>query len=153
MKRLFLTGIKRVLNEEAQKRLDAFEDEDDYAEPTDENGRNAEWYQDLGLPVPDSLKRSAQEYLQFDLEKDYDEYEVDITISMKNFVMAVDHEEYGSTVYLSNGNNVEVIEDNSDINAQIWWNSRSKWEIFKENVQNKYKKVINRLSTHKLKTK
>lgn len=142
-----------MLNEEAQKRLEAFEDEEGYSEPKDENGRNSEWYEDLGLPVPDSLKKLPQDYIQFDLEKDYDSYDVDITINMKEFVMAIDHEEFGSTVYLSDGSNVEVVEDNDDINAQILWNTRSRWEIFKEWIEKKYKKVINKLSTNKLKTK
>ena len=147
MKRLFLTAIKRVLNEDAQKRLDAFDDEDYDEEPRDEHGRTAEFYTDLNLPIPESLKNKQSDFIKFDLEKDYDTYEIDVTVNMDDFVMVVDNEEFGSVLYLSNGSSIEIIEDSADINAQIWWNTRSRWQRFRdwaEGVYNIIKKKINK---------
>lgn len=132
MKRLFLTGIKRVLNEEAQKRLDEFDDEDYDDEPVDEYGRNAQWYDEAQIPIPESLKDKRKDYLQFDIENDYDAYLIDITVNEAKFVMAVDHEDEGSTVYMSNGTVIEVVEDTLEINGQIWWNNRNLWQKFSD---------------------
>lgn len=147
MQRLFLTAIKRVLNEDAQKRLDAFDDEDYDEEPRDEHGRTAEFYTDLNLPIPESLKNKQSDFIKFDLEKDYDTYEIDVIVNMNDFVMVVDDEEFGSTVYLSNGNNIQILEDSADINAQIWWNTRSRWQRFKDWVEGIYNIIKKKIST------
>lgn len=135
MKRLYLTATKRVLNESAQKRLDEF----NYDEPTDSEGRSADWYADMNLPIPKDLKQS--EHIEFDPDTDYDEYEVDVIINLEDFTMAVDEEEYGSTIYLKSGHNIFVIQDTEDINAQIWYYNRGIIQKIKELV-NKLKLTI-----------
>lgn len=71
-----ITRLSRELNEEASKRYEKFEDEVSMRfekEPTDDEGRTKQWYEDLNLPVPQDLlnKSNNEDYIEFDLEKDY----------------------------------------------------------------------------------
>lgn len=135
MKLLYLTGFKRVLNEAAQKRLDDFEDSDEYEQPKDEYGRTAEFYLDQNISIPPELKENkSSDLLKFDLEKDYDEYEIEVVVNLDQFVMCVDDEEEGCTIYLNSGHNVFVLEQAIDVTTQIWGHSRSNWEKFKEYI-------------------
>lgn len=145
MKTLHLTGIKRVLNEAAQKRLDEYHDKNDYSEPKDENGMTLEKYYDLGLSPPKDLVDKSEDYLEFDLDSDYDAFEVPILINMRDFTMCIEDEEEGSIVYLKNKNNIYVLEDTDEIYSQIWWNDRTWWEKAKQ----KYNEIKNKFKTKK----
>lgn len=136
MKILHLTTIRRVLNEAAQKRLDEFDDYDEDEEPVDEHGRNAQWYEDVGMRVPQDLIDKKKEFLEFDLDEDYDEYKVSVNINLDDFSMMIDNFDYGSVVYLKSGTNLEVIEETDDIYNQIKSLNKTIWEKIKSIYKN-----------------
>jgi len=144
LKKLYLTSVKRILNDAAQKRLDEFEAQDDYNSPKDDYGRDYGWYMEAGIPVPKELEDQSKDYIDFK-DEDYDEFEADAIIRQSDFLMAIDDIEYGSTVYLLNGITVSVFEDAETINMQIWYNDL-KWY---ERLKLKIEELINKLKWNK----
>lgn len=143
MKLLYLTMYRRVLNEEAQKRLDDYEDED-YIEVRDEHGRTSEWYEEAGIPIPPDLLRREKEMnkgLEFE-DADYDDVYAECAIRPEEITMFTGTADGDSVVYLKNGTYVNVEEDTDEIGAQLWWLNRNWWEKLKEQVtiiKNKFK--------------
>jgi len=150
MKFLYLTALRRELNEAAQKRLDEFEDgEDNYEAPKDHNGNSLEFYIENNLKAPDYLKEASKnsEYIQFDLDEDYDVYQVDVIVKLDQFSMAIDDAEGGCVVYLENATNVQVLETAEEVEFQVRYHSRNNWEIFKDYIEVKYNRIKNKLKS------
>lgn len=135
MKLLYLTVLQRVLTEEAEKRLDEYE-ELEHEELTDSYGRTAEYYSDLGIPKPAELKDKEKELEITD--DDYDVIATDCVVKLDNFSMALDsvaEEDYNCTVFLLDGTFVKVAETAEEIDFQIKYLTRTKWEKFKAKIK------------------
>jgi len=97
----------------------------------------------MNLRPPKELEeasKSSADSIRFELDKDYDFFEVDCMIRLSDYVMSIDDAEGGSLVYLKNGLHVSVLEDTDDIVAQIYYLNRSIWEKLKEWVNIKINK-------------
>lgn len=143
MKRLHLTVLRKELTEAAEKRLEELDIYDE--NPKDSNGKTREYYENLGLPVSKEIT-DKEKLLNGGIEltdDDYDFYETECTVNLDNFAMVIDDIEEGSSLFLSDGTFVNILEDSAEVNAQIWWLTRSKWEKFKEfisSIKRKFKK-------------
>ena len=74
-----LTRINRELTESGEAKYDEYANimsgvMDDLEKPTDEEGRNAEWYETMGMPVPDELKAQNQTFTSSTMTFDDDDY-------------------------------------------------------------------------------
>jgi len=131
------------MTEEAEKKLEAYEQES-WEEPVDNNGKNKDYYDSLGLPAPKELierEKNIDKGIEI-TDEDYHWFETECSIRLSKYVMCIDDAEEGSIIYLSNGTHVSVLEDSDDVNAQIWWLTRSRWEKIKEyfrTIVNKFK--------------
>lgn len=152
MKFLYLSALRRELNEAAQKRLDAFEDgEDNYEAPKDHNGNSLEFYIENNLKAPDYLKEASKnsEYIQFDLDEDYDVYQVDVIVKLDQFSMAIDDAEGGCVVYLQNATNVQVLETAEEVEFQARYHSRSNWQVIIDYIKTEYKRIRNKFNKNR----
>lgn len=124
-----LTRIKRVFTPEAEQRYEEFQEEvslRDVEPPKDENGYTAQYYEDMGLPIPEELllKSKNEDYIEFDLDTDYVIQETSITINT-NFIVDMEDvsqdETYLGNTYITliEGRVVNVIEDKETINKLL----------------------------------
>lgn len=146
MKFIYLTGLRKELNEVAQKRLDDWEGES-YEEAVDSDGRSREYFENLGIKVPKEItdkEKNLDDDITF-TDEDYDEFEVDVVINIEDFSMSIDTTEDTATIYLKNGMFVNTLENSSEINGQIWWITRTPWE----KIQNYWKELINKFKIKK----
>lgn len=92
--------------------------------PTDEDGKDAEWYRDLGLPVPEHLEvKNSSMMLSVDL--DLEEDEIDITykktaIDKSCFAFVEENEKYGCTIYTKNSYELTVKESIEEILEKVY---------------------------------
>jgi hypothetical protein len=116
MKVIKLTGIRKELNEAAQKRLNEFEEGyNEFEEPKCSNGKTAEYYENLGIPIPEDLKKKMKDYIDFDEEEDYDYYNVDVFVNSDDFSMAIDDIEGSCIVFTKSGSYVAVEESAKEV--------------------------------------
>lgn len=114
-----ITRLSRELNEEASKRYEKFEDEVSMRfekEPTDENGKTLEYYKILGIDPPKDLldKSNNEDYIEFDLEKDYNVVKRSSLINY-NHIVDVDNTE-GEESFL--GSSIISLTDGSKVLAE-----------------------------------
>lgn len=109
-------GMERIKNE----MLEGISPE----KPTDENGQDAEWYRNLGLPVPEELNSSPKStILSVDLELDDDEVDItykDAVIDISEFAFIEQNEKFGCTLYTKNGYELIVKETIEEIIERVY---------------------------------
>jgi hypothetical protein len=132
--RLCLTGVLEKLTDEAEKKLDTYEET--ILEPTCENGRTVEDYKNLGFPddkIPkDLLKKQKDFELGIKLkDEDYEEVLSDVVLYEDEIVLMAEDVETNSTViHLKNLLTVRVLEKPFEIDAVIdymkmnWFNKK-----------------------------
>lgn len=96
----------------------------DTSEPTDENGNTAEYYTNLGLPVPDNLKsKSSMSIIGQDLDLELDE--IDVTykkaiIEKSEFSFLEENVKLGSTLYTKSGFEMKIEENLDEIIKRVF---------------------------------
>lgn len=136
MKFIHLTGLRKELNEEAQRRLDEWEG-DNYEEPVDSDGKNREFYESMGIPVPKEIldkEKNLEKDITF-TEEDYDSHAVEVLINLDSFSMCIDTIDDEGIVFLKDGTYCNVLETKQEIYDQIKWETRSFWNKFKQIIK------------------
>ena len=115
--KLHLTGVSSVITEAAEKRI---ETEEDYQIPTCDNGKNADWYDDMNIPLPDSLvKKIKQQEKGVELkDEDFEEQYSHISLYEDEIVFKVTDSE-GTTIFVKGGYTLEVLETVDEIDSYI----------------------------------
>ena len=126
--KLHLTGVASVITEAAEKRL---EKEEDYQIPTCDNGKNADWYDDMSIPLPESLvKKIKQQERGVELkDEDFEEQYSDISIYEDEIVFKMTDSK-GTTIFVRGGYTLEVLETVDEIDDYIHYlslNSFQRW--------------------------
>lgn len=149
-KYLHLTAIKKELTDEAQDKIDAWENMDDGGEPTCSSGNTREFYDNMGLKVPDSLIAAEKELnkpLDLDEETDYVYEYSDAIVDLKEFRFAVnldENEDLGCDVWLKGNAKMTVAESAYDIYAQIDYLERSWFTKIKDKIKEKWNKLFHK---------
>ncbi len=117
--RIYLTGVGEVLKKEAEKKLENLDTE---SEPKCENGHTAEFYDSLGMDLPEDLiKKLKVKKGDLDIELDNDDFEEvysDIVIYEDDIKLFITDAE-GTTVFLQEGMSVSVIETAAEIDEYL----------------------------------
>lgn len=125
-KYLLLTAMQKDLTEEAQKKIDDFEDNEE--EPKDSYGRTAEHYEDLGIPIPKELIDKGKTSSKLELnDEDYEYSASDALIDLNQFKFCVDIDEdpeEGAIIYLKENMSMSVLESSAEIYSQIRYLNR-----------------------------
>ena len=124
--KLRLTGVSDVITEAAEKKL---EKEESYQVPTCSNGKTAEFYDDIGIPLPpdlvDKLKKQDKgvELSSEDFEEEYS----DISIYDDEILFKVTDSE-GTILFIKGGYTLTVLETVNEIDEYIDYMSLSSFE-------------------------
>lgn len=132
---IFITEVITILNEAGEKKLKEATSE---AVLKDENGYTAEWFEDMGLPVPDNLKDTRPEidengFMELapdELTYDFQNRFIDIT----DLLTVVEADEFGTVLEFKNGLSYWAEEDLFEIYARIYVTQMSWFERIKESV-------------------
>jgi hypothetical protein len=137
--RLSLTGVGEVLTEAAEKKLEKV---DNYTVPTCNNGNTVEFYNDLGVDIPEELLEKLKhqdEGIKLE-DEDYEQVTSDILIYADDIKLVVTDYE-STTIFLKGGLNVTVLESADQIDAYIDFLTRGKLEKIKDYILTIIKKI------------
>lgn len=107
--------------EKGQKKLDSLKNSA-YGLKTDEHGKTADWYEDVGIPVPDELKEDYTEDIEVYLTLKDGEISTSYSNTCFNtdyLIAIVDNQDMGSTVYLENDIEILAKETEAEIHELI----------------------------------
>lgn len=107
--------------EKGQKKLDELNSKS-YGQKVDENGRSAEWYENLGMSVPEELIESEPEDMEVYLTLKDGELSTsysDTCFNTDYLIAIVDNQDQGSTVYLDGDIEILAKETEAEINELI----------------------------------
>ena len=128
-KRLYLTGVGEVLTESAEKKL---EQGNSNREPTCSNGKNEEWYLDMGIPIPKDLeeKLNQQDKVIKLEDDDFEEIYTEIMVYLDEIRLVVTDRGL-TTVFLKDDLTITVTETSDEIDSYIDYLEMTKWEHLK----------------------
>lgn len=102
-----LTKITAYLNKEAEERLDNFQKYEPGAK-VDAHGHSAEWYEDMGLAVPEDLQDTSDVN---EIRFTPDDYEFFTSVFYLDAeIESIEQEENSSIITLKNGREIAVAE-------------------------------------------
>lgn len=130
--RLSLTGIGEVLTEAAEKKLEKGES---YQIPTCSNGKTAEWYEDMAIPIPSDLEaKLKQKDRGVELEDDdYEAVTSDIILYEDQIKVMVTDEDF-TTIFLNDGLTITVLETSEEIDYYLDFLHRTWFEKTKDSI-------------------
>lgn len=132
MKLLEVTIRRAELKEEYEHKIkEMFESVEE--EPTDENGKGIDWYEDLGIPIPEDLKQKPSSNI-FPITDEFFNFHIKTALIPLTEIsyIAGDIDE-GCEVILKNGDIIKSIEDEVDILYQIEHLTKQKfWQKLKQ---------------------
>jgi len=140
--RLSLTGIAEVVTEAAEKKL---EKEDSYQVPTCDNGLTEEQYQDLGIPLPDSLVQKLKK-LEYGVEledEDFEQVTSDIVVYEDQIKVMVTDDEF-TTIFLQDGLTITVLETSEEIDFYLDFLTRTWFEKLRDSVSLFFRRIKNK---------
>lgn len=147
-KYLYLTEISTIISEKGEEKIKRIE-RGSSGIKRDSFGRSAEFYEDLNIPIPDELLEEDEDggiddEGMIQLEEGEFEYDFnDCLIDLDDFSCAMNHNEFGSNIYLKNQFYIRVEETVEEINLQIailQLTRLDKFNIWWETIKNKFKK-------------
>ena len=112
-----LTGFGEVLTESAEKKL---EQGDSIRTPTCDNGKTADWYEDMGIKLPEELEeRLNKQDKGIELEdEDFEEIYTEIMVYLDDIKLAVTDRGL-TTVFLKDDLTITVTETADEIDSFI----------------------------------
>ncbi len=125
--KLRLTGVGSVLTQAAEKKLEKGED---YQIPTCENGKTADWYDDMNIPLPDSLvEKLKKQDKGIKLEdEDFEEVYSDVSVYQEDILLMVSDEDL-TTIFLRDSDiTLTVLETCEDIDSYIEYMSLNSFQ-------------------------
>ena len=160
MKRLYLTAVITVPSEEGQKRIDEALEKQNLSmiQETvyrDENGKSREDWEDiLSGKVPNGFAEAEKEFYSANQSSEISEdgymaltpeeidYAfLDFVLPLREFVSVTDTLEFGSLVKEQDGTITHVQETAEEINYYIEYLNRSKWQVFKDNINSLFRRI------------
>jgi hypothetical protein len=119
--RLQLTGLREILTESAEKKLE--ETENNILEPVCDNGYNLAWYEDMGIKQDKIPKELIERQKNFELgvelkDEDYKEVYSDVSIYEDEIVFKITDFEK-TTLYVRGGFIISVLESCDKIDARV----------------------------------
>lgn len=128
--KLRLTGVASVVTEAAEKKL---EQGDSYQIPVCSNGKNAEFYDDIGIPLPpDLVEKLKKQEKGIELkEEDFEEEYSDVSLYEDDIVFMVSDIE-STTIFVKGGYTLQVIETVDEIDAFVDYMSRNGLEKIRD---------------------
>lgn len=138
---LYLTEVSTVLNEAGLEKFNNSLEANSSvgALKRDDYGRTAQSYEDMNLPVPKELQGDTEELSDDfvrvnpeDIEYDFN----DCVINLSDFMVAIDHEDIGSTVFTRNDFQIHVEETSEEINFLIQYLQQTPFERLLYNIKN-----------------
>lgn len=127
--KLHLTGVGETLTQAAEKKL---ETQEDYQIPTCDNGKNADWYDTMNIPLPESLiKKIKQQEKGVELkEEDFEEVYSDVSLYESDILLMVSDEDL-TTIFLRDSDIrltvLETVVEIDDYISYLSLNSFQKW--------------------------
>jgi hypothetical protein len=125
--KLHLTGCGTVLTEAAEKKLETGED---YQIPTCSNGKTSEFYDDIGIPLPEDLvEKLKKQDKGVELEdQDFEEIYSDVSIYAEDIILMVEDEGL-TTLFVRNSDlKVTVLETVNQIDEYIEYMSLNSFQ-------------------------
>jgi len=137
--RLSLTGIGEVLTEAAEKKLEKGES---YQTPTCSNGKTAEFYDDIGIPIPPDLEaKMKQKDKGIELEDDdFEAVTSDILVYEDQIKLIVTEEDF-TTIFLNDNLTITVLETSEEIDFYLDFLQRSWFEKVKNSVSMFFRQI------------
>lgn len=138
--RLSLTGIGEVLKESAEKKLE--QEEKSYQTPTCSNGKTAEFYDDIGIPLPQDLVDKLKEQNK-NIELEDDDFEMvtsDIVIYESEIKLMVTDDNF-TTIFLKDGLTITVLETSEEIDYYIDFMERTWFDKFKDSISLFFRRI------------
>lgn len=153
MKRLYLTAVIAIPSEDGQKRIDeALEKQNSTLIEEvfrDEHGHTREFYEDVTGKVPKGFSEAEKEfYNRIEVKEIDDEGFISLSVEEIEYVLVdcliplselsdvIDNQDIGSTILKKDGTTIHVKETVKEIDNSIYLISRSKYQIFKDNIKN-----------------
>lgn len=112
-----LTGFGEILKESAEKKL---EQGNSSKTPTCDNGKTAEWYEDMALPIPRELEERLDKQdgvIQLE-DEDFEEIYTEIMVYSEDIKLAVTDRGL-TTVFLKDDLTITVIETAEEIDDYL----------------------------------
>ncbi len=130
--RLSLTGVGEVLTEAAEKKL---EKGDSYQTPTCDNGKTASWYEDMAIPLPDSLlEKLKQQDEGVELEdEDFEVVTSEVVVYEDQIKLILSDSDF-TTIFLHGGITITVLETPDEIDSYLSFLERGWFERVKDEV-------------------
>lgn len=130
--RLHLTGVAEVITELAEKKLEKAED---FQIPVCSNGKNADFYDDIGIPLPpDLVEKLKNQDKGVELKpEDFEEEYSDISIFDDEILFKVT-DVNGTVLFVKGGYTLQVLETVDEIDSYIDYMSRNWLEKIRDYV-------------------
>lgn len=141
-KYIYVDVISKTLNEKGRKKLEDFQNVNEFELPVDSQGKSREWYEDMGISPPKELidrENEIQKGLHLD-ESDCDEDLEESFVSIDSIEFATNNYDGGCTIFTKGGSFLKVADDVDDVLSQIYFAQMSMWGVFKEWIKNKFRK-------------
>jgi len=144
MKLLYLTSVIIVPSQAGEEKIERALNKKT-GEKRDDYNRNAEWYQDMNLPVPDHLLEEDSDMdsdgniflREEEMEWDF----MDCIINLKNFQTAIDNQQIGCVVYTQQGDEIHVSETVEEVFSYINYLTRPWNERVVDFIKNKWWRI------------
>lgn len=111
--------------------------EDSIEELTDDEGRGADWYEDMNLPIPEELKQQPSTNI-FPITDEFFEFKEKLAyIPVENIDYIAGDFEEGCEIVLKKGDTIKSINDEIDIYLQIQYLTKQTfWQKLKQLFKN-----------------
>lgn len=141
--RLSLTGCGEVLKESAEKKLEQVDNS--YQTPTCSNGKTAEFYDDIGIPLPQDLVdkiKNQSRGIEFS-DDDYESVTTDIVVYEDEIKLMITDDEF-TTIFLRDGLTITVLEEAEAIDDYISYMQRSQFTKFVNYISYFFRRIKNK---------
>lgn len=152
---MVLTEVVEDINDKGKARIDNALAKKPNSKGLDSYGYSLEKWEDMGIPIP-------EDSIHFGKSSDNEENEIqdgfitltdeeleyvyfDTIFPQKEFIRAVDLDDFGSLVYLKNGGIIRVEEDTDDIYAQYQMLNETTFDKVKKWLKEKFRNKKNDL--------
>ena len=151
MKLLYLNSVITIPNSEGEKKIvKALENK----EKTDDNGKNLEWYKDMGLRPPKDMEEEDVPEISEDgfmkLKPSEFEYDfVDCVLRLDDFSSCIDNQEIGSIIYTRHADEIWVEESSEEIYGYITILTRPWYIVAVDNLKYYFQFLLRKIKGEK----
>lgn len=152
MKLLYLNSLILIPSDKGKQRIEKALGRNKSGVKTDEHGNTREFYEELGVKIPEGFFEEDNDDFEDDIDEDGnmflkpDEMEYDysdLVLSLDSFSSVVDDEELGSILTTKNGKEFHIEETAEQVYAYILVINRSWFTKIKNYIQLKLTRSTN----------